>query len=422
MKENLLQFIWQFQHFNKQNLKTTQGEKVEIIHQGNYNSNQGPDFLLATVIINNIKLVGNVELHVLSSHWQKHKHNQSKHYDNVILHVVWQHDTEILLNNNYLPTIELQTLVAKVLLSKYETLMQQDIQLPCCNFLPALNSIGWVFWTERLATERLIEKAQKILTHFEANKSSWEETFWQTLAYNFGLKQNTDLFMQMAKNISVQILAKHKNQIQQLEALLMGNANMLNENSSNKYEMMLLKEYAFFQKKYNIKSVSIQPSFLRMRPYNFPTIRLAQLASLTHQSSHLFSKIISLKTTYEIFKLFKVTASDFWHYHYTFDNTNNKKEPKELGKSTINTLIINCIIPTVFAKGLYDNNDLLKTKAIEWLQELQPEKNTITLLWKNYNIQNKNALQSQALIQLYNNYCKSKKCLQCAVGNKILKS
>ena len=421
MTEKLLQFIWQFQYYNKQQLQTVAGEEIQILKVGMLNTNQGPDFLNASIKINNITLIGNIELHIKSSQWHQHNHSKDKNYNNVILHIVWQNDEQIFdANNNLIPTFELQNLIPKMLLEKYNILMQTNTALPCANFLPALSNIGWLSWKERLTTERLLIKSENVLQVFENTNHNWEETFWQILAYNFGLKVNADLFKQVAKSISINILAKHKNQIQQLEALLLGQANLLQHNTTNNYVAMLQKEYLFLQKKHGLKNIEGNAMFLRMRPANFPTIRLAQLAMLVHNSTHLFSKIKQIENVKTVQALFDITCNDFWHYHYTLNDEQQHFEPKKLGKQMINNIIINTIIPVLFAYGNYMQEDNYKIKAMQWLQELQPEKNIITNSWKNYNIDNKSAFDSQALIHLTNNYCNKKMCLSCAVGNKIL--
>lgn len=421
MTEKLLQFIWQHQYFNTQQLHTQQDDALQIINVGNLNHHQGADFLQATIKINNVTLIGNIELHVKASLWNTHQHQHDKNYNNTILHVVWQNDAQVFSNNKIaLPTLELQSLVPKILLERYEQLMQNADKLPCGNYLPALSSLAWLSFKERLVAERLQQKAEKILQLFAQNNNSWEETFWQTLAYNFGLQQNAELFLQMAQSISIQILAKHKNQINQLEALLLGQTNLLQSNNSNTYAIMLLKEYQFLQKKYNLKTIHTAPVFLRMRPANFPTIRLAQLAMLIYQSHHLFSTIKNLDNIKQVIDLFNITCNDYWHYHYTLQDDEHEYLPKHLGNQMTNTIAINAIVPTLFAYGIYMNDEVYKEKAIVWLQQLLPEKNAITNTWKNYEIENQSALDSQALIHLTKSYCYKKMCLHCAVGNKIL--
>lgn len=422
MTERLLQFIWQFQYFNTVTLQTEAGEGLQVIKPGFLNCNQGPDFLEASVKIGAVVLVGNIELHVKSSDWTRHFHSSDKNYFNIILHVVWENDAIIKdVYGNELPTLVLQNLVAKILLDRYEKMMNEPTSIPCKNYLPALSEIGWLSWKERLAVERLEIKSGKILNMYEESGHHWEEVFWWMLAYNFGLTINASLFEETAKSILINILAKHKNQVHQLEAMLLGQANLLEGDFKESYPKLLQKEYRFLQKKYRLKKISLQPHFLRMRPANFPTLRLAQLAMLIHHSSHLFSKIKELKNVKEVEALFKIISNDYWHYHYRLDEISGYK-PKQLGKQMIHTIIVNTVIPVLFTYGLYTNNESCKATAIQWLSEIEAEKNTITQSWIALHITNSNALESQALIQLYNHYCKQKKCLDCAVGNKVLKS
>jgi hypothetical protein len=421
MNERLLQFIWQFQYFNRTSLATTGEKSLQILHPGILNKNAGPDFSEAKIKIDNTTWVGNIELHIKSSDWLQHKHSADKNYNNIILHVVWLHDKEIKdANDNNIPTLELQSCVPKIMLQKFERLMSANDFIPCCFSLPVLNEVGWLAWKERLIIERLEKKSELITNKLRQVNNNWEETFWQMLARGFGMKVNADAFEEMAKSLSVNILAKHKNQIHQLEALLLGQAGLLQSNFEDSYAVMLQKEYQFLSKKYLLNPINKKPDFLRMRPNNFPTIRLAQLAMLIHQSSHLFSKIKTAKSTNEIFQWFDVTANDFWNYHYTLIDE-QVFQPKQTGKTFIQHIIINTIVPVLFAYGFVRNEHIWKDKAVNFLMQLQSEQNIITKQWKNFNIENKNAFDSQALIHLKNNYCNYKKCLDCAVGAKLLK-
>ena len=248
----------------------------------------------------------------------------------------------------------------------------------------------------------------------------WEEVFWWKLAGNFGIKVNAEIFENMATSIPVNILAKHKNQIHQLESLLLGQAGLLNHDFEEEYPAMLKKEYLFYQKKYKLIQIPLAPFFLRMRPANFPTIRLAQLAMLIQHSVHLFSKIKELQTVKEVRVLLDVTANDYWHYHYMFDQP-TAFHPKKLGLQMIENIIINTIIPILFAHGLFTKNEVIKEKAVKWLFDLGAEKNAITKTWSTLGVSNTNALESQALIELKNNYCKQTRCLECAVGNALMR-
>ncbi|MEO9032285.1 MAG: DUF2851 family protein, partial [Ginsengibacter sp.] len=263
-------------------------------------------------------------------------------------------------------------------------------------------------------------KSDKILSILKKTNFHWEETFWWLIASNFGLKVNSDFFQRIAMALPVSVLAKHKNNIHQIEALLFGAAGMLNQDFKDKYPLMLKKEFTFYQKKYKIQSTEGELSYLRMRPANFPTIRLAQLAILIHESEHLFSKIKEEASVSEVKKMLDVTANDYWHYHYIFDEASDYKK-KNLGIQMINNIIINTIVPVLFAYGLHHNDQAYKDKAMKWLEEISPEKNGITKGFEALNFSNKSAFDSQALIQLKNEYCNKKHCLICAIGNSLLK-
>lgn len=421
MKEKLLQFIWQHQYFNKSALETLKGEPLQIIKCGDYNANQGADFLNAIIKIDGITLAGNIELHVQSSDWNKHHHSADKNYGNIVLHVVWEHDVAIVDQyENPLPTLVLQNLVPKVLLTKYEQLMNDEAVIHCKKYLPVLNDLSWLKWKERLAVERLEQKSEKVFSFLAETNQHWEEVFWWMLASNFGIKINAELFEQVAKTISIQILAKHKNQIHQLEALLLGQANLLDKNFEEDYPVLLQKEFKFLQKKYQLKKVTLSAFFLRMRPANFPTIRLAQLAMLVNQSSHLFATIKSLNEVRDVKKLFDITCNDYWHYHYMLDEA-SAFQSKKIGEQMVDNIIINTIVPVLFSYGLLHKDELLKEKALTWLSNVKAERNVITSTWKQANISCTNALESQAILQLNQHYCKEKKCLQCAIGNKFLR-
>jgi len=422
MTERLLHFIWQFKYFNKNELFTEAGEPLRVLKHGSYNTNQGPDFSEASIMIDDIILVGSIELHINASDWYKHRHTTDSNYNNVILHVVWNNDKPVMDAHGIpLPTLVLQHRVAKVLLQRFEDLMNEGSTIPCQKFLPSLSGIAWLSWKERVVAERLEAKSMHVLRLFEESNHHWEEVFWWMLASNFGIKVNMAFFETVAKTIPINVLAKHKNQIHQLEALLLGQANLLNTAFEDDYPKLLQREYKFLQQKYSLQPLSIAPAFLRMRPAAFPTIRLAQLAMLVNSSSHLFSFCKEVNEVAELKQKFDVTANDYWHYHYRFDEETEYK-PKTIGSQMVENILINTIIPVLFAYGLHTKEEQHKEKAIRWLAELAPEQNNITKAWKALGIENKNALDSQALIQLANNYCKERKCLQCAVGNKLLKS
>ena len=417
MTERLLQFIWQFQYFTKSELSTTAGELIQIIYPGQYNTNQGPDFADAKIKIGKTTWAGTVELHINTSDWTKHNHQQDKNYNNVILHVVWEDDKA----GNNIPVLELKGRVSKILLYRYEELMHADSFIPCEKSIHSVREIVCKSWKDRLLAERLIRKAAIVDNYLQQNNYHWEETFWWLLARNFGMKVNAEAFEAIARSVPVNILAKHKNQVHQLEALLLGQAGLLQDKFTDDYPLLLQKEYRFLQSKYRLKPVSLPLHFLRMRPGNFPTIRLAQLTMLVHQSVHLFSKIKEVHSVKEIKQWFDVTANDYWHYHYRFAERSAFKK-KKLGADMIDNIIINTIVPVLFSYGSYYKEQQYKDKALHWLGGITAEVNRITKGFLQLGIENKNAFDSQALIELKNEYCSKKRCLDCGIGNALLKT
>ncbi len=416
MNERLLQFIWQFQYFNNNELTTDSGEEIHILFPGQYNTNQGPDFSDARVRIGSTTWVGSIELHLKTSDWYKHQHQKDTNYNNVILHVVWEDDG----STDGLPVFELKSRIPKLLLQRYGELMNSSAFIPCEKSISTIHTITWKSWKDRLLVERLLRKAQVVEACLEQNKYHWEETFWWLLARNFGIKVNADAFEAIARSIPVNILAKHKTQVQQVEALLFGQAGLLNNHFLEDYPILLKREYEFLNKKYRLRPIHQPIHFLRMRPGNFPTIRLAQLAMLITRSAHLFSTIRELGTVKEVGGLFEITANDYWHYHYRFEEASPFKK-KKLGETMIGNIIINTVVPVLFSYGKYHDENKYKEKALQWLEEMSAEINGITGGFQQLGIENKNAFDSQALIELKNEYCDKKRCLDCVIGNELLK-
>ncbi len=418
MTERLLQYIWQFQYFNFSSLQTEEDEQLQIIHPGMLNTNQGPDFTDAKIKINDTVWAGSIELHINTSDWKNHKHSNDKNYKNVILHVVWQHDVNLNLPCS---TLILEDKVPKILLHKYDEFMLTDNFIPCEKHIHQINSLTWQSWKERLLIERLEKRTGAIFEYLQKNNNHWEETFWWLLAKNFGIRLNSVAFEKTAKSISINILAKHKDQIHQTEALLFGQAGLLNNDFKEDYPKLLQREYQFLKKKYSLQKIEGEMIFLRMRPSNFPTVRLAQLAMLVHKSLHLFSKIKESTDIKSIKQLLQVTANDYWHYHYMFDEMAGFKK-KKLGEQMINNILINTVVPVLFAYGHYHNESRYKDKALQWLIDIKAEKNSITKGFVSLHMENNTAFDSQALIQLKNEYCNKKRCLDCTVGNKLLRN
>ncbi len=417
MTERLLQYIWQFQFYNKSELLTTDFQTLEIIDVGRYNTNQGPDFLNAKIKIAHTIWAGSIELHINTSDWRLHKHSADKNYNNVILHVVWNDDMDLDLS---FPALELKNRVSKLLLNKYEELIQSTQFIPCEKLVHLVPPITIISWKERLLIERLEQKTFNIKSLLKLNKNHWEEVYWWILARNFGMKMNEDAFQQIAQSIPFSIMVKHRNQLFQLEALLLGQAGLLHTEFQDQYPLKLEKEFRFLKKKYQLKNMHDPVFFLRMRPANFPGIRLAQLAMLLHKNQQMFSEIKELTNLNQVRKLLKVTASEYWDHHYVFDESSDFSK-KKLGSQMINNIIINTIVPVLFAYGHLNKNEQYKTRSLSWMEQLKAESNYICKGFESIGFENKSAFDSQSLLQLKKQYCDQKRCLQCAIGNKILK-
>lgn len=416
MNEQLLQFIWQFQYFNRNELTTFDDEPLQIVYAGTLNSNQGADFTNAKIKIGKTTWAGSIEIHLKSSDWQKHNHSGDKNYQNVILHVVYEHD----ILNDEIPVLELKTRISRSLLSRYKDLMQSQSFIACEKMIAKVPQITVAAWKERLMAERLTRKSDIVYQCLKENNFHWEETFWWLLARNFGMKVNADAFEAVAKSVSVNILAKHKNQLQQLEALLLGQAGLLKETFNDPYAVLLQKEYKFLSNKYALKPIDLPVHFLRMRPGNFPTIRLAQLAALIQNSVHLFSKILEETSIDNVKKMFKAEANDFWNYHYRLNDESDYKK-KTIGSDMVDNILINTIAIMLFAHGDYYQNLAAKDKALKWLEEVKAEKNSITKGFQAIGVENKTSFDSQSLLELKTQYCNKKSCLQCSIGSSLLK-
>jgi len=421
MKEDFLHYVWKYKLFNKNTLVSTKKEVIHILKSGTHNFNAGPDFLNATIEIDHQIWVGNIEIHLKSSDWYAHHHEADANYDATILHVVYEHDVDVYLKDNViLPTLVLQGLIAPDLLHQYQKLLTANsLWIPCESQINTIDSFIFSNWKERLFFERLERKSvliQELLLH---ENNDFEAVLFQLLAKNFGLKVNGEAFLLLSKSIDFSVFRKVRSDEHQLMALLFGQAGFLEDEIQEIQHISLKKEYAYLQHKYQLKPISKQQfSFFRMRPTNFPTIRMAQLGSLYHLHQNLFSKLMQVSKSEDFYSLFSVSISAFWQTHYTFE-TSSKKSPKKLTKAFVDLLIINTIIPLKFVfekqKGILNATDIL---AI--LHQIKPEKNSIISKFKELKMNATSAFDSQALLELKNNYCAVKRCLECAIGNSIL--
>lgn len=420
MKEEFLQFIWKHGLFTKNNLKTTDGRTLEIIATGQTNSDSGPDFFNARVRIGDTVWAGNVEIHQQSSHWYQHAHDTDAAYENVILHVVEQHDRPVTVKNHQLPTLEIS--YPDEILGNYEQLLRSQKWIACQEQLPEHDPFVLRFWFSSLMIERLQSKTSDLLNILQQNQNNWNESFYRLLARNFGMKTNALPFEMLARSLPLQVLSKHKNNLFQIEALLFGQAGLLNETLlGDDYFLSLRKEYSYLYKKYNLSGIELHLwKFMRLRPINFPTVRIAQLAMLIHHSSALFSRILETKDLDELRKLFEVSASEYWDTHYRFNKISDENRPKVLGKTAFDNLVINTVVPMLFVWGEQHLDQAMKDRALNWLEKLAPESNQIIRKWNELGVESCSAFETQALLQLKNNYCEPKKCLNCQLGAKII--
>ncbi len=420
MKEDFLHYLWRIQRFNHRSLQTTTGQRIEIINPGTHNLHAGPDFFDARLRIGHTLWAGNVEIHIKASEWLAHQHQQDPAYENVILHVVLHEDQIILRpNGERIPTLELQQRIPKRLAQQYHKLLQQETWIPCEKQFPQVTELARWMWLDRLLVERLESKTTTIHQRLIQTNNDWETVFYQGLARAYGLQINAEPFEQLARAIPLSIIGKHKDQLRQIEALLFGQAGMLEDEFKDDYPQKLQKEYRFLQQKYQLRPLpKASWKFLRLRPANFPTIRIAQFAMLLHQANHLFSKILVAKKVVEIENLFDRRVSAYWQQHYRFDKASIKRT-KRLGKKTIHLLIINTIAPFIFHYGHTQDEPRFKDQALQLLEEIPPEQNKIISRWKDLAMTPESAYQSQALLQLKKHYCEKKRCLQCGIGHAI---
>lgn len=422
MKEELLHFIWMYKLFYTPNMTTSNSLNLEVLSVGEHNLHSGPDFFNAQIRVDNQLWAGNVEIHVKASDWYIHGHENDPQYDALILHVVWENDVDVFdKSNNSLPTLELKKFVSIELLNTYQQLFSKTKPFINCERSLGLIDVFTINnWLERLYLERLERKAIEITALLNDSEYNWEKVLFQLLAKNFGLKVNGDAFFQMATSLDYSIVRKESQSLIRLESLLYGQLGLLNESYLDSYFLKLKNEYHYQMKKYRLENQFIPVQYFRLRPTNFPTIRVSQLVNLLFKKKQLFTDVIKMNSVEDFYTYFKISTSEFWETHYTF-KTVSKKSSKKLTKSFIDLLLINTIIPLKFVYLKHIGKFEL-TAFLNLIQEVKPEKNSIVEKYKSLNLSASNAFETQALLELKNNYCTSQKCLQCAIGHKLLRS
>lgn len=416
MKEDLLQFIWEYRKFNSINLHTTCGRTLEILNPGKLNRNDGPDFFMAKIKIDETIWVGNIEIHVNASDWFKHKHQNDKKYENIILHVVFKNDLKI---DFPFPVLELQGKIPPILFKRYLQIMESKTDILCKDYLAEIPIIIKTNWKDRLLIERLERKNKEIEILLLETKNDWEYAFFRYLGRYLGGSKNKNTFDLLFKSLDIGILSKHADNLFQIESLLLGQAGFLDGNLKEEYPNKIKAEYLFLKHKYNLTPI---PFFLwdfkSIRPHSFPNIRLVQLAQIIHLHFPFFEKTIDSPNLSSIFV--NINTSNYWKNHYLF-KPSSQSISKKTGFNFANMININVVFPFLYTYGKLMEKTEIQENALQYIRNLKPERNHITNLFHSNELENKNAADSQSIIQLVEKYCSKKKCLNCAIGNKILR-
>ena len=442
MREEFLYYIWENRLTDK-DLKTTEGEAVEVVVTGYPNNDSGPDFLEAKIQIGDKLWAGHVEIHVKSSDWNRHGHQNDKAYKNVILHVVYENDLQV----NNIPTLELKGHFDESLFAQYQKLIASKTWIPCEKNISQVPVFTRLSWLDRMAVERLESKSGAVTKILEANQFDWEDALYKLLMRYFGLKVNNEAFETLSNILPFKTLLKHADNLLQLESMLMGCAGFLEDDFTEEYPQLLKREFSIMKTKFNLLTMPAERwRYMRMRPSNFPTIRLAQMAQLIHKNGPLFSMIKAAKDTAEAKALFDVTASEYWETHWRFNKRlpqcdrlsqcdsptvqgsgavglsyhDSRKTAKHLGDATANILIINAVAPLLFCYGKLHKDESVCESALQFLENTEAEDNATIRHYAQYGITAENAMQTQALLHLYSYFCKCKRCLECRIGNVLL--
>jgi hypothetical protein len=421
MKEDFLHHLWLYKRLDITQLQTTTGEHIQILHFGHYLQSAGPDFFNAQLIIGDQKWAGNIEMHLKSSDWYLHNHQTDVNYDNVILHVVWEHDIDVFRKNNeVIPVLELKNYVSNEQIKQYQNLFRPKSWINCENELSSVEDFLIQNWQERLFFERLEQKSQVVKDWLVETQYDWEQVTFGLLFKNFGLNSNGAPFLAIAKELPFSIVRKERENLQYLETLFFGISGLLEGNFEDNYPKELQQNWLYLKQKYQLKSINQDVNFFKLRPDNFPTIRLAQLAALFHKHHSIFQLLIATNSLNDFRDLFKVRASKYWETHYQFDKESPKKR-KQLSAEFIDLLLVNTILPLQFSYADYQGTDKSED-SLDLMKQLKAESNTVISKFATIGVSSENAFQTQALLQLKKMYCEMNRCLQCQIGIHLLKN
>jgi hypothetical protein len=423
--ESFLHYIWQLQYFDKHTLQTSAGESLQILNPGNHNTDAGPDFSQARIKIGELEWRGSIEIHINASGWIDHQHHTDEAYEKVILHVVWQNDKRIIRSDRTLmPTLELKDRVESSLYEKFKTLYTSVAEIPCSSQWQSVPDIHKFAMLDRVLAHRLDAKALRVKQLLSENNNNWQETLYQLLCKNFGFHINAEPMFRLAQLVPYTMLLKHLDKPLQVEALLYGAAGFLEADFGEEYPVLLKREYTILRNKYQLEGRQMNVSqwrFLRLRPANFPTVRIAQFAALICATKNLFSLLLEVHSYKEFVAVLQADQSAYWHSHYQFGKLSKTRIPS-LGQSSIENMILNTFVPLLTAYGRLHDEQSYIDRAIVWLQQGKAENNNIIRQWKMLDYSVKTAFDSQALLELYKNFCMKRRCLACTVGAYLIRN
>ena len=419
--EQELHYVWKHKIFPLRELRTADGQRLEVLNPGIHNMDAGPDFLGAKIKLDGTEWVGNVEIHTKTSDWFRHHHDTDAAYENIILHVAAEVDRKLFYpNGREIPQVQLE--VPSYVTKNYAELNRSDSRPRCREVVSTLSTFLVHNWLTSLTLERFEERARQIMQRREELDKDWENTLFVTLARNFGFGINGDAFEQWARAVPMRAVGKHRDDLFQIEAIFFGQAGLLNGDSPDDYHVRLQKEYRYLRQKFTL--TPINPAvwkFLRLRPQNFPHIRIAQLAMLYYEQRLNLSRLLNAESFNEVNALLLTHVSDYWRTHYTFGGNVTRPVEKRLSEASLNLIVINTVAPMLFAYGKYKSEHHLCDRAFSLWQQLKAESNAVVRDWTAAGVMCENAADSQALIQLHRHYCQRRDCLRCQFGYEYLR-